>query len=229
MRHPEIWRSVALGVVLLGPMAIVVAMEMPESDDNTARALMLNFGLLAILVGSCAALFLHMAVKAKQRLAAAALAAARLQPGALPSNAPSSDPENLSECWACHFKTYEVVAKCPKCGEPVLSKRTARRAGLLLIVCGVVITGMMTGILISLAPTMLQPGVEIDGSSFTGTAQQGLTFLIILSVLLAFGVTALLYGAWQVKTGRRSKKVVSAMVGVVSVLMTIAWLMRHAG
>lgn len=204
-------------------------MQMSDSDDNTARALMLNFGLLAILFGFCAALFLHMAVKAKQRLAAAALAAARLQPGALPANAPSSDLENLSECWACDFKTYEVVAKCPKCGEPMLSKRSARRAGLLLIVCGMVITGMMVGILYSLAPTMLQPGVEIDGSSFTGTAQQGLNFLMILSVVLAFGVMALLYGAWQVKTGRRSKTVAGAMVGVVSVLMAIAWLLRHAG
>jgi hypothetical protein len=48
----------------------------------------------------------------------------------------------------------------------------------------------------------------------------------LLGVVFAFGLIALLYGAWQMKTGKRNKKVVSIMTGVVSLLMFVAWLIR---
>jgi hypothetical protein len=85
---------------------------------------------------------------------------------------------------------------------------------------------MMAVVLYHVAPSMLQPGVETGGSTFTGTATQGLTFLAILGLVFAFGVTSLLYGIYQLKTGRRSKKVVGAMLAAVSLLMFVAWLIR---
>ena len=360
MRNPVLWRNVALAFVAAGPVAIAVAMQLPEgAASNATRGITSMFGMMAIIFGACAALFAHLDVRAKQSLtlgedilarwridaatwrefvaldselnrspdayrnelqireqvsaegivviagktaveidgdihrlpsrgtpeithaefnesrirpsyielhlyypggetgasgvphsatrtalrfpvpAGAKFDAERLvaqysgslggKPDFFHGRGDGSDPEDLTECWSCGFKTHKMVSHCQKCGATMQSRRWSRRFGVVLVVCGMIITSMMAVILNNLVPTMLRPGVEIDGSTFNGTAQQGLSFLAILSLVLAFGVTTLLYGFYQLKTGKRSKKVVSAMLGAVSLLMAFAWLLRIGG
>jgi len=230
MRNPRLWRNLALALVAAGPVAIAIALQLPEGvDDNAVRAMAFNFGFIAIIFGACAALFLHMGIPKNPTIAAVAGDGQPVNSEFFHGRGDGSNPEDLSECWACGFTTHEFIAQCPKCGETMQSRRWSRRLGVALIVCGVIITTMMLVMLYLETPVMLNPGVEIDGSTFTGSAQMGLSVIALFSVLLAFGVTSLLYGAWQVKTGRRSKKVVTAMVTVVSVLMCIGWLVRNFG
>lgn len=137
-----------------------------------------------------------------------------------------SDPEDLSKCWSCGFETYRFQSHCPQCGSVLQSRRWSRRLGVVMTACGVIVTGIAGGALYFETPLLLHPGVEIDGSRFDGTPGFALGVLTVFAALLAFGITALLYGIWQIKTGRRNKKVVSAMTAIVSLLMMLAWLFR---
>lgn len=140
-----------------------------------------------------------------------------------------SDAEDLSKCWSCGFETHRFRSHCPQCGSPLQSRRWSRRFGVVMAACGLLITGIVGAVLYNLTPLLLHPGVEIDGSRFDGTPRFAVGVLGLLGVVFAFGVTALLYGAWQMKTGRRNKTVASAMVGIVSLLMLVAWLMQKTG
>jgi hypothetical protein len=140
-----------------------------------------------------------------------------------------SDSEDLSTCLSCGFETYRLQSQCPKCGGPLLSRRWSRRTGVVMVVCGLLITAIIGVVLYYLMPLLLHPGVEIDGSRFDATPRFALGVLGILGVVLSFGVISLGYGAWQIKTGRRNKKVMSAMMGIASLLMMVAWLLRTSG
>ena len=137
-----------------------------------------------------------------------------------------SDAEDLSKCWSCGFETYRMQSHCPQCGSPLQSRRWSRRLGAVATLCGVVIIGIIGTVLYYLTPMLLHPGMEIDGSRFDGTPRFALGVLALLGVVFAFGLIALIYGVWQMKTGKRNKKVVSIMTGIVSLLMLVAWLIR---
>ena len=57
---------------------------------------------------------------------------------------------------------------------------------------------------------------------FSGTPVQARMVLAIFGAVLAFGLTALGYGLWQMFTGRRSKRVIYFAVGLAVLLMLLA-------
>ena len=68
----------------------------------------------------------------------------------------------------------------------------------------------------------MQPGKEIGGTTFTGSREQGLFFLGIMGIAFIFGVTGMVYGAWQARTGGRNMRVVFFLIGLAFVLWLIA-------
>jgi hypothetical protein len=102
------------------------------------------------------------------------------------------------------------------------SKRWSRRFGGALFVCGLFITCLIGAVLYYTAPLLLRPFVDVGGTRSSGTAGQALFVLGIFGIVFTFGVTTLLYGLWQVKTGGRSKRVIYFAVGLVAVLVVIA-------
>jgi hypothetical protein len=133
-----------------------------------------------------------------------------------------SDPEDLNTCASCGYQTHEFRSVCPRCGGGMATRRWARRFGGILVACGLAITGTMGAVLISMGPLLARPGVTIDGSRFSGTPAEAWMVLAILGAVTAFGLTALAYGAWQVKTGRRDFRVVGIMLAIWSALLLVA-------
>lgn len=130
-----------------------------------------------------------------------------------------TDHEDLSRCWSCGFETHKYRTQCPQCGSKLQSRRWSRRFGFLLTLCGVFLTGLMGAVLYFVGPMLKHPGEEVNGTSFSGSATQALLVLLVLGVVFAFGATALGYGAWQMATGRRNKKVLYVMLGLVGALL----------
>ena len=54
-----------------------------------------------------------------------------------------TNPEDLSECISCGFKTHVLKSHCPQCGAPLQSRRWARRFGFVLVLCGLCISSGM--------------------------------------------------------------------------------------
>ena len=133
-----------------------------------------------------------------------------------------SDPEDVSRCYRCGHETHAFVSHCPRCGATMQSRRWSRRFGAVLVLCGLIITGLMGWVIQGHAPLLLRPGVSIGKARFTGTAAHGLFILGTMGLVLALGISTMLYGAWQVATGRRSFRAVAAIVGIAAVLGVIA-------
>lgn len=136
-----------------------------------------------------------------------------------------SDPEDLSTCVHCGYRTHAYRSTCPECGGSLLSKRWTRRFGMVLIALGAAITLTMGVLLARLSPMLAHPGVPYDDMRFDGTPLQALAVWAILGTVFVFGATATGLGFWQVLTGRRNMRAALVMVGIFSALVTLAhWL-----
>ena len=102
------------------------------------------------------------------------------------------------------------------------STRRTRRLGIVLFVCGLILTGIMGTVLYFTVPLLLRPGVDIGGTRFNGSPEQGRFFLRIMSAVLVFGVTAMVYGVWQMKTGRQNIWMKGFLIGLAALLMLVA-------
>jgi len=133
-----------------------------------------------------------------------------------------TDAEDLGKCYVCGYETYKYRSHCPRCGTMMQSRRWSRRFGWGLFVCGLIITCLIGAVIYFTAPMMLRPGVSIGGTRFSGTAGQARFILGIFGIVATFGMTAMLYGLWQIRTGRRDKRVIYFVVGLGAVLWLIA-------
>jgi hypothetical protein len=88
-------------------------------------------------------------------------------------------------------------------GQDPISNWRAR--GWVLILVGLFLVLFMAAIAWSVGPLMLKPGIEIDGTTFTGTAEQGQIFLALFGLVGGFGALCLVNGLHMVATGRRSQ------------------------
>lgn len=138
-----------------------------------------------------------------------------------------TDPEDLATCWQCGFETHKLRSYCPKCGAPMQSRRWSRRSGVVLMFLGVLIAGGVGALLLLLLPSLMYPGVDVGGARFTGSPGQARTLFGILAGLCGFGVVAFAYGVYQLVTGKRSLRVVQAMLGLVAVVVAVALLLAR--
>ncbi len=133
-----------------------------------------------------------------------------------------SDPEDLNTCYFCGYQTHQYRSRCPQCGRGMQTKRWSRCFGWGILACGLFVTVLIAAELFYTAPMLLRPGVSIGGARFSGTPGQALLVFAILGLVGAFGVTAFLYGLWQISTGRANLKVVGFLAGIFALLMLVA-------
>ena len=134
-----------------------------------------------------------------------------------------TNPEDLSKCYNCGYETHKLRSHCPKCGTTLQSRRWSRRFGLLLVIGGLIICGLMGYVVWELGPSLLNPGS--DRTRFSGTPATARMLLAIFGAVLAFGLTALGYGLWQMITGRRSKRVIYFVVALAGLLLLLAYVL----
>jgi hypothetical protein len=102
-----------------------------------------------------------------------------------------------------------------------------RARGGVLIAVGLFLVLLMGGIAWNLAPMVLRPGEEVDGSTFTGTAEQGRIFLGLLALVGLFGAVSVANGAWMMATGRRSRVGVRVFLLILAPLFVLGWAIKR--
>ena len=78
-------------------------------------------------------------------------------------------------------------------------------------------------------PMLLHPGVGIGGTRFSGSTGQAFIVLGIFLLVMAFSLTTLFYGVWQMKTGKSSRRVAYFMLGIFVFLMLLAKVIQMRG
>ncbi len=99
--------------------------------------------------------------------------------------------------------------------------------GRVLAAVGLFLVLFMGAIAWNMAPMVLRPGEEVDGSTFTGTAAQGHIFLGLLALVGLFGAVSVANGAWMMATGRRSRVGVRVFVLIVAPLFVLGWAIKR--
>lgn len=135
--------------------------------------------------------------------------------------------EQFRTCYKCGYETHEVIKQCPQCGRRLQTSSTVRTLGVVQLLMGLFLVGMMGTITYYVAPIMLPADTpSISDHRFSGTPQQALMILGLFSLVILFGVTSMVSGLWQIKTGRRNKWIFIFMMGLVIVLLVVCWLIR---
>ncbi len=147
------------------------------------------------------------------------------EPDFLHGRGDGTNPEDLSKCYNCGYETHKLRSHCPKCGTTLQSRRWSRRFGLGLVICGAIMCGIMGYVVFDMGPALLNPGAPASRTRFSGTPGKGRMILAIFGAVLAFGLTALGYGLWQMFTGRRSKRVIYFVVALAALLLLLAYVL----
>jgi membrane protease YdiL (CAAX protease family) len=115
------------------------------------------------------------------------------------------------------------VDACPKCGGPMRSVGESPLRGIVLLICGLILLGMMGAITLNMYPTLTHPGETIDGSTFTGTAEQARTVLLLFAAVLVFGLVATANGIYMLVTRQQSKVFMFVSLGLAAALLVITF------
>jgi hypothetical protein len=136
-----------------------------------------------------------------------------------------------STCYSliCGETVDGTVAKCPKCGARMRTSRGVRTLGWILLLLGLFLFGMMAVLTWNMAPMLLHPGEQTaSGSSYDGTAAQAQWILGLFSLVAVFGLGTMINGGYQISTGRRSRAITFATLGIAVGLYVIARLAYRA-
>ena len=134
--------------------------------------------------------------------------------------------KNQRGCIKCEYEATGKEAKCPQCGSWIRRNQRIHRLGFVLVALGILLVVMMAVITAATAPMVLSAGAETSGARFTGTPEQGLMMLGLFGLIAVFGVAAIVAGAFQIVTGRRSIWIIIAVVGLAFILFVVAQALR---
>ena len=117
-------------------------------------------------------------------------------------------------------------AACPTCGRPMRLVRESAARGWILAVLGLFLIVFMGVIASYIVPQMLRPGEEIDGTTFTGTAEQAQMFMALFAAVILFGAVSLAYGLFIIVTGRQSRAFITATLAIAGLLFALGVAIR---
>jgi hypothetical protein len=103
------------------------------------------------------------------------------------------------------------------------SPEVVRRLGWVLLVAGVFLVGLVGALTYNLAPTLLNPGANRGGITFSGTGAQGGKIIWLFATIIAFGLAQIVIGLFQIRTGRSSRILAWATYLGVAVILGAAF------
>jgi hypothetical protein len=112
---------------------------------------------------------------------------------------------------------------CPKCGGPMRRVGESPLRGIMLLLCGLFLLGLMGAIAYNMYPTLTHPGVTIEGSTFTGTADQARITLLLFAAVIVFGLVATANGIYMLITRQQSRMFMFVSLGLAAVLLVITF------
>lgn len=115
-------------------------------------------------------------------------------------------------CDKCKFETGEPLGKCPTCGRSLRKTSTVRALGWVLVVLGGGLTLFMAWLTVFITRLIAHSGEPGATTRFTGNSADITFAYSVFGVVLAFGLTSVVAGAWQIVYGRRNKKLVFLVI-----------------
>ena len=120
------------------------------------------------------------------------------------------------------------VEACPKCGGAMRLVGESPWRGITLLICGLLLVIGMGVITINLYPSLSNPGVRtIDGSTWTGTAEQARMTLLLFAAVIVFGLVATANGIYMMITKQQSRAFMFVSLGLAALLLIITFVTMY--
>ena len=130
-------------------------------------------------------------------------------------------------CFKCHYEAETTAGGCPRCGKPLYSARNIRTRGLVLVACGLFLTGLMSIVTVFVTGLLMKAADSPDSSArISDEAHIFFMIYLVFGGVIAAGLTALAMGMWQIAFGRRNRFLVWLFMGLVTVTLTIGSLFQ---
>ena len=128
---------------------------------------------------------------------------------------------------ACGLTVEGNFTQCPQCGWAMRGPRNIRIRGWVLVGIGLFLVLFMGAIAWNLAPMMLHPGKEIEGTTFTGKPSDADFVFAIFGLVILFGLLSIANGAWMIVKGRQNRPFVIVSLAIFAILFAIGWAIRR--
>lgn len=115
------------------------------------------------------------------------------------------------------------VPACPKCGGAMRTVGESPARGILLLVLGLMLFIGMGIVFLNTYQTFSNPGLEVDGTRFTGTFEQGRQALTLFAVVIVFGLVAIANGIYMLVTKQQSKVFIFLTLGLAAILLVFTF------
>lgn len=119
------------------------------------------------------------------------------------------------------------VEACPKCGGAMRLVGESPWRGIVLLICGLLLVIGMGVLTINLYPSLSNPGVSIDGTSWEGTAEQARMTLLLFAAVIVFGLVATANGIYMMITKQQSKAFMFVSLGLAALLLIITFVTMY--
>jgi hypothetical protein len=130
---------------------------------------------------------------------------------------------------ACGTTVAGRPGACPNCGGPMRRLRESKLRASVLIGAGLFLILFMGWIWSVLWAQLRRPGVEIGGSTFTGSASDAQLVELLFASVMAVGAASLGYGLYMLVSGRESAGFRKLMLGLLALLFAIGGYIRYGG
>jgi MFS family permease len=129
-------------------------------------------------------------------------------------------------CYKCDYETNNPLGACPQCGHHLRTTAQIKRLGMLMAALGAFLTLFMGGITVTVAQMVWHPFDPHATSNFTGGPGALLFIFGIFAVVMMFGLTSLAAGIFQIKHGRRNRKLVKTILVLAGVFVAVGCLVQ---
>jgi uncharacterized paraquat-inducible protein A len=131
-------------------------------------------------------------------------------------------------CFKCNYETDDPIEQCPQCGQRLRTARSIRRLGWVLVFLGgflVVFMGAITVAVLRFIAAAQAPDAQVH---FNGSPEMLLFIYGIFGFVILFGVVAMAGGVWQIKYGKRNKKLAYVVLAMGLLFLVIGWVFRFS-
>ena len=152
---------------------------------------------------------------------------AREEGAAVAANRPQAATNEWRVCYKCDFETGQrELTNCPRCGQQFITTTRVRVLGAVLIALGGFLVIFMGAITVVVAGIIAQTGKPGSTQSFSGGPKEMLMIFGLFGLVIAFGLTCVVAGAWQAYHGRRSRHLLRLMMIIVFALFAVGGLIQ---
>ncbi|MGH9765855.1 MAG: hypothetical protein ACREAB_00350 [Blastocatellia bacterium] len=129
-------------------------------------------------------------------------------------------------CYKCDYETDQPLNDCPRCGQRLRTAQQVRKLGWVLAAAGVFLTIFMIVITVIVGNAILQSDRPAAGARFTGGPGMMIFIFVVFGAVLTFGLTSFAAGVWQIKHGRRNRRLTKIILALAVVFLAAGVIAR---